>query len=308
MAMNKKLLISYIVATCIVVVTVYIYKSHSVTKSELESVAAQNVVTTPQQENMPAVQSPQRSINENQELINKYTAQINAGEYDGGNTYYRRGLIYHNMQNYKLAIKDFTQALQLNNDSSFALYARALTYKQEGEFDKASNDLNAAIRLKPDFVDAYNLRGAVYEDQGNIENALADYNNAVAINPSFVQAYFNLGVIYAKQKKFTEAKAAFDNAIEHNSPAKDASEETIAVATKNLLQSYFSRAQVNLVTGNLQAAFADVNFVITHDSTNAEAYRLRSIIYDKLGDTASAANDAATADNLVIYNMLEHKR
>ena len=57
-----------------------------------------------------------------------------------------------------------------------------------------------------------------------------------------------------------------------------------------------------------QGALADVDFVIKHDSTNTGAYRLRGVIHDKMGDTASAASDYAAADNLVIHNMLEHKR
>lgn len=306
--MNRRLFITYIVATIIIVAVIYIYKSRNA--SSLSTPSAPDTSSLQQeavQPSRPPLRQPS-DYSHDKELISKYTAQITAGEDDGGNAYYQRALVYQHMQQYKSAIKDFTSALELSNNSPRVLYGRALAYQQERMPDNAIIDLSNAIKLKSDFIEAYNLRGVMYDSQGNFKDALADYNNAIALDPNFEQAYFNLGTLYIKQKNLTEAKTAFDDAIKYNVPAQDALPDEIAIAQSNLLQSYLGRSRVNLFLNDLKAALDDVNFVITHDSTNADAYKLRAIIYEKMGDSASAASDYATSDNLSIHNMLNNNR
>lgn len=299
--MNKKLLIAYILAAIIVVYIIHTYRSRHHVKTPAAATASAS--------------APEISVNQeaaaarirNQELIVKYTQEIKNSNDANGDAYYQRGLIYLNMQQYRFAIQDFSNALRIVPDSPSALYARALAYQNDNQLDRAIADLNAAIKLKTDFAAAYNTRAVIYEAQGNSDNAINDYKNAIAINPDFDQAYFNLGVLYEKQKQYSEAETEFSSAISHNFTAPNATPAEIADAKKRLLQAYMHRAGVALLVNDLTAALKDINYVIDNDPKSEPAYRLRSDIHNKMGNSADSLADKATADNLSMQNLLEQR-
>jgi tetratricopeptide (TPR) repeat protein len=299
--MNKKLLIAYILAALIVIYVIYAYSTRHTTKPRTAE------APPPAAPEIPVNQEAAAARTRNQELIKKYTEQIKNGANIDGDVYYQRGLIYLNMQQYRVAIQDFSNALRLVPDSPSALYARALAYQADDQLERAMADLTAAIKLKVDFAAAYNARAVIYEDQGHVDEAINDYKNAIAINPNFDQAYFNLGVLYEEQKQYSEAEEEFSNAISKNVVASDATPAELADAKKRLLQAYMHRAGVALLANNLSAALTDVNYVIDNDPKNESAYRLRSEIFNKMGNTADSLADTATADNLSMQNMLEQR-
>lgn len=301
--MNKKTLISYVLAAILVIVIIHYYRAHHAAPTTPKA-ALPAIKTKPEE----AKVAPAAVPNKDRELLATYTAQINAGKDDEGNVYMQRGLLYVKMQQYRDAIADFSSALKIVPDSPSALFNRALAYEAENMLDKALLDLTQAIKIKPNFADAYNARGLIYVEQNDFPNAITDYNNAVALDPKFDEAYFNLGILYTKQKQFKDAKDAFDKAISNNVPAKDATPEDLAISKKRLMQSYLNRANVNLISGDFKAALADATYVVTNDPTSVDALRLRSVIYDKLGDSAAATNDTAAADNLSMQNLLNTKQ
>lgn len=299
--MNKKLLIAYILAAVLVYYIIHAYRSHHVVVPVVETAT---VAATPE---IPNNKEFEEMRARNQELINKYSAQIKSGKDVDGDVYYQRGLLYLKLQQYRIAIQDFSNAIRMVPDSSSALYARALAYQGENNFVSAIDDLNSAIKLKADFAAAYNTRAVIYDDQGDIDNAINDYKNAIAINPDFDQAYFNLGVLYEKQKQYAEAEAEFNNAISHNVAIANATPAEISDAKKRLLQAYIHRSSVALLVNDLTAALKDINYVIDNDPNNESAYRVRSNIYNKMGNTADSLADKATADNLSMQNLLDRR-
>jgi len=299
--MNKKLLIAYLLAAVLVYYIIHVYRSHHVVPAAVATKTAP-VAAAPE---IPVNKEAETMRARNQELINKYSAQIKSGKDVDGDVYYQRGLLYLSLQQYRVAIQDFSDAIRLVPDSPSAFYARALAYQGEHALDLAIADLNAAIKLKADFAEAYNTRAAIYDDQGNTDNAINDYKNALAINANFDQAYFNLGVLYEKQKQYSEAEAEFGNAISHNIAVANATPSDLAASKKRLLQAYIHRAGVALLVNDLNAALKDINYVIDSDPKNEIAYRLRANIYNKMGNTADSLADKATADNLSMQNLLE---
>jgi tetratricopeptide (TPR) repeat protein len=309
--MSKKQLVLSILAAILVIYIIYVYRSHHAAPPKP---AAQ--FGTPKSQTPPVMKpsqpqqtntQPQPADNQQQDLINSYSAQISAGK-DVANSFYQRGLVYQNMHQYRLAVQDYTDALKLEKDSVNALYNRALCYQQERLFDNAIADLTQAITLKSDFAAAYNTRGLVYVEQNNLQDATQDYQQAIKLDPTYDQAYFNLGALYLKQQDYKNAKDAFANAIANNKPAKDASSQDIASSNVRLMQAYLKKATAELFLADLTSALNDANYVITNDANNIDAYRLRSVIYDKMGDTAASAKDNATADDMSMQQMLDHKQ
>lgn len=305
--MNKKLLVAYALAAVLVVYVVHVYRSKNNTAPTATEAVVEgaSVTTTPE---VPVNKEAEATRAHNEELVKKYTEQIAAGKDTDAEGYYQRGLAYMNLEQYRAAIQDFDSSLRIAPESAEALYARALAYQSEKQLDNALTDLNAAIKLKADFAAAYNTRAVIYDEQNKTDEAINDYKNAIAINPNLDQAYYNLGILYEKQKQYTEAEAEYTNAISNNKAAANATAAEIAAAKKRLEQAYVHRSSVYLATNDLSAALKDVNYVIEHDAKNEAAYRLRSEIYNKMGNTADSLADKATADNLSMQNLLEQRK
>ena len=299
--MNKKII--YVIGGVLLILVAYhLIKTHHA-QAPAKSPAQPATPVKPKEK--AVVTAPVES--KDQEAIDSYTAKINAGKTENGNEYFQRGLIYLKLQRNHSAIADFTAALKIVPTSPYLLYNRALAYQQDIQLDNAIADLNAAIKAKPDFVEAYNTRGLVYVDQQDFEDALNDYNQAIKLNPKFTQVYFNIGTMYARQKKYDDAKKAFTHAISLYAPAKDATQEELAIVNKQVLEAYLNRANVEMESGDLQAALIDATYVVTNAPHNIDALRLRAAIYDKMGNSAAASDDAATADSIGMQNMLNQK-
>jgi Putative Zn-dependent protease, contains TPR repeats len=300
--MNKKYLMTYLLVGALACYIFYAYGPYAKTNNAIDS--ADVTLANPEQGAAELLGDEAVGVKaNNEELINSYTSKIDASPTDA-ESYYKRGLVYQSMAQYNLAIKDFTQALEIMPKSHNALYARSLAYQKENMTDKAIADLNTAITEDPNFVAAYNTRGIIYNGQGNTKDAIADYNKALAIDPTFYQASFNLGILYQQQKQYPEAKAAFNDAIAHNKPITTATKQDLINSKADLYKAHMHRSIVELESKDFNAAMEDVNFVISNDPKNVEAFRLRSQIYQELNNPADSAADAATADSLSMENLL----
>ena len=63
-------------------------------------------------------------------------------------SYFNSGNNYLNLKEYKKAIADYTQAIQLNPHDADFYYNRGLAYYKLKEYEKAEADYNQATQLK----------------------------------------------------------------------------------------------------------------------------------------------------------------
>ncbi|PSO46921.1 MAG: hypothetical protein BRC33_14055 [Cyanobacteria bacterium SW_9_44_58] len=106
------------------------------------------------------------------------------------------------------------------------------THKEQGEFKEAIKDLNQAIEINPDFGKAYLNRGIAHYKQGNFNGAINDLQKAKEIflqqekgqTASYqyteiilTKLYYNMGVESAKERNFEEAIKNYNQAIIMNS-------------------------------------------------------------------------------------------
>ena len=245
----------------------------------------------------PAAHDPK-----NLELVQHYTDEINKVSTDATN-YYLRALTYHKMQQYSAAIQDFDAAIKITPGSANAFFGRGLTYYAQKAFDKAADDFSQAIKLTPKDPHIYNARGVVYVDQNKADLAISDFNQAITIDPTYGSAYFNRGTAYEQQKNSKLALESYSKAIENNKAEVD--QEDPAAVTHRLIEAYYRRAIVELDLNDANAALKDINLVIEQDPKSGKAFKLRSAINEKLGNTAAAISDQSTADTLSIESMMK---
>lgn len=162
---------------------------------------------------------------------------------------FNAGLAAYNAENYKDAIKYYTEAAKYgyNGARTFSLIsdtymqmqdtANALTTVQQG-FEKYPTDngvltsmidlylkmdktedamkyLQMAIEQDPSNVTYYFAQGTLYERFGEEDKAIESYSKALELDPSFFNAMYNLGALYynkgVKQIEVANAVPANEN-------------------------------------------------------------------------------------------------
>ncbi len=111
--------------------------------------------------------------------------------------YYGQGLKKSQGANYKEAIKDFTQAININSNYADAYNKRGLCYYKLGEPSEAIKDFTKAIYNNSNLPDAYYNRGTARFKLGYAEAAIEDYNQALKLKYNYGQAYYCRGITYA---------------------------------------------------------------------------------------------------------------
>jgi tetratricopeptide (TPR) repeat protein len=91
---------------------------------------------------------------------------------------YKQGVAANKKGELDEAIRCYSKAISMKNDSSALYYVRGRAYSQNGDYDKAVSDLTKAISLKSGYAEAYNHRGVTYIGKGDKQKALADFRKA----------------------------------------------------------------------------------------------------------------------------------
>ena len=106
-------------------------------------------------------------------------------------TYYNLGDVYFTKEKHDLAIKEYSNAIEVKPDFAEAYHSRGNAYRHQNDYKNALEDYDAAIRLKPDFSRAYYDRAIAYDNEGDYEDALEDYDAAIRLKPDFSRAYYD---------------------------------------------------------------------------------------------------------------------
>ena len=108
-----------------------------------------------------------------------------------------RGRVHHRLGNDKQALLDYSRAIELDQEDSYALYNRALIRWRMADFQGAAEDFDASLALRPDYDKAYQERGLMYLDTGAFDKAIADFTRLHEYAPDHPFALANRGVAYA---------------------------------------------------------------------------------------------------------------
>ena len=115
-----------------------------------------------------------------------------AGSYkQRGNFYDYLGLAFQVIQDfdkatevYKLAIQDYTKAIELRPNYEVYYFCRACSYAELEQYELAIKDFTKAIELDPNDDYYYYRRGEAYKKLKQYERAIQDFDKAIQIDPS----------------------------------------------------------------------------------------------------------------------------
>ena len=188
-----------------------------------------------------------------------------------------------------IAIKLYTEAINLNPDFVEAYNNRgALKYK-EGDFSNAMSDYDKAISLKPDYAEAYNNRAVLKLNMGDQEGAMTDYNKAISLKPQYAEAYNNRGNLKCQKGDTLGAMADYDMAIS---------------LKPDYAEAYNNRGSLKSLKEDFLGAIADYGKAISLKSDYAEAYYRRGFLKSRMDDHLGAISDY----NKVIFLIPDYAR
>ncbi len=95
--------------------------------------------------------------------------------------YFSCGMCRYKLLDYQKAIIDFSKAIELKNDYTYAYSHRAMCKSKIGDPIGAIKDYDKYLELKTNDALIYNLRGREKEKVGNLTGALKDYDKALEL-------------------------------------------------------------------------------------------------------------------------------
>ncbi len=122
----------------------------------------------------------------NKETINQYdhaVRELNAADL------IEQGVVLSKNGRLIGAINNFTKAIKMNPQYSWAYYHRGIAYKKISNYKQSITDFNKVIEIDPSFSWAYYHRGLAYGKIGNKKQALNDYREAAQLGDRYAQNY-----------------------------------------------------------------------------------------------------------------------
>ncbi|MEP6946938.1 MAG: tetratricopeptide repeat protein [Acidobacteriota bacterium] len=221
--------------------------------------------------------------------------------------YYLRGMIDFKQAKYDEALADQTKAIELNTNANFPqfYFERGLTYQYRTtpDYKLALADFSKAIQIAPSYKSAYEKRAWSNFSLQNWTAAESDYSQAIKLGSSTLAVYANRAVANLNLKNYDQSmadsrkaleidptnavvKENLDLAIKLKGPASSGP-ATDAAAVADLLK----RAADAKKAGDTTAQEKYLNAAVKADPKNYDAIEQRLFLYD-----ATDKKDLAIAD------------
>ena len=155
-------------------------------------------------------------------LIGGFVAPVAAEENqtpDAGTTFYNKGVVLLNSNEYQRAIELFNQALA--SDTTMIRQSDALLYTYQGKsyaliqlnkYEDAVRTLDEGLKIYPKDFMLWNNKGYALYNLGKYPDALKSYDTALGIDQNYTPSLVNKGDTLYKMGKFTDAVDAYSKA------------------------------------------------------------------------------------------------
>jgi len=139
-----------------------------------------------------------------------YAVELDAGRAEGRICL---GVLDHSIGLYKQAVKDFSDAIQIDPQNGRAYRGRAKAYVREDRIVDAERDYLRAIQISPENWRGYSGLGQLYFYQGRYGEAASHYQMAVERKPDSSALHSSLGAAYLQMGLYDKAAKEFQAAI-----------------------------------------------------------------------------------------------
>ena len=200
--------------------------------------------------------------------------------------YVNRGLVFMENKNIQAAIADLQSALELDPENSLALYNLSLASKNN---DAALKALDKVVNLEDGFPSAYANRAYAKLEIGDYQAAILDYDTAIMLDKKQPEYYSNRGIVHKKARNYEKAISDFTQAI---------------YLDAGWAKNYSLRGEVYFKTREFEKAIEDFTAALAYDSNNGNYYFNRALAYRRIGETEKCCEDLEVAANLGMQQAL----
>ncbi len=234
------------------------------------------------------------------------------------------------------AIKDYSDAIELDGKNAHLYSSRAVVYKYVKAWSKALADVETALRLDPSDGTLYKLRGQCYAGTGDVMKAAADLDRAVKLRPS-VDTFFLRGDSRLAARDFQGAMEDFEYVIsvtpgnklakaKYNLARANLRGKATTIAVTNEQDSALPPAKIkvtgtpsdliqkgylSLKAGQTRPAIAMLTAAVKGDPNSADARRYLAYAFAQNQDNYSAAaqfSALATMENMSVADRLSYAK
>ena len=234
-----------------------------------------------------------------------------------GYFYYKIGCVQYELNDYKDALINFNNAIELNKNCSNFYYNRGITKNKLKDYTSAIIDFDSAIELYNNDYNIYFGRGNAKYEINDLYGAIKDYDRVIELNNKFYEAFFNRGMIKSEIKDYSDAIDDFKKIIDINknnfkiyfflgnlySEIKDyysaIDNYTKALELNNkFLEGYYKRGIAKKEINYYYEAISDFDMAIGLDNTFADAYFEKGLLFYNLMKIEEAVNNFKKAVNI----------
>ncbi|MBA4445129.1 tetratricopeptide repeat protein [Cylindrospermopsis raciborskii CS-506_C] len=226
-----------------------------------------------------------RELGDYKGAIDDYTQAIEISP-ELASVYYERGGARRELGDYKGAIDDYTQAIKISPELASVYYERGGARRELGDYKGAIDDYTQAIKISPELASVYYERGGARRELGDYKGAIDDYTQAIEISPEFASAYYDRGGV---RRKLRDYKGAIDDYT-----------QTIKTDPESAFLAYYERGGARRELGDYKGAIDDYTQAIEISPEFASAYYERGFARRELGDENGAGFDFQRASDLQV--------
>jgi len=282
-------------------------------EADLSKTISMNPYYTSAYHYLSIVKSSQQDYNS---AINNIDKALKLSPYNAS-MHLTKGIIYLQMQETKKAIFSFNKAEELNNQLPEIYLNIGVAYLIEKKYNKAINNLNKAIKLNVFFADAYARKAIVYLDKNVLDSALTQINYAIKLDKKKSIYYYWRANIRYKVPNFDGTIKDYDKVIELNPENTLAYYNRAIIKTEiglyndaiddytkvnelepNNLLAYYNKGTIYYNQKNYRKLLTEMNKAIEIYPEFSQAYKLRSIAKENLGNNKGAYKDKLIANQL----------
>jgi len=167
-----------------------------------------------------------------------------------------------------------------------------LLIDRKASYNEVKTELFYLHDLAPKFIALieYSRNGETKYAAKDYAGSAAEFTKAMGIDPTGGEYYFGRGRAYTQLGRNLEAIADYTKVIQL--------EGNTANAGKNLSVTYHNRGLLYGMTGKNALAIADLTQAIKLRPEYANAYKIRGLVFRKMGNTRSAEADLKMAESL----------
>jgi tetratricopeptide (TPR) repeat protein len=207
--------------------------------------------------------------------------------------YARRAEVYMQVSNYRLALDDLNQAIELDRRNPEILAQRASILYFTGKYKPALEDYNTVVKMLPDDLKFYVGRAMALNKSGFYDDAVRDMNIYLSYYPGNDSAWYHLGMIHYEKGNYFDAINCFNNSLKINQ--KDA-------------RYFASRGATYLKTRTYKYAWKDLAMALDLDPNDSQSYVNKGIAALNTGNNDDACfcfNMAKKLGNTEGFNYAE---